>query len=1342
MNTFKKLRLVTILLLFLPFVSVAADYTCANPKNFEIAYQTNTSGNIKLIGNTNICKHNSSGVCMDPLNEKNNNIVAQYKDGDTNSNTKNSSAAKLELPDNAEILWAGIYWQGYFDENKMGVSLTNAIKDKSRSIKIGYSPDGATPPSTDPSYDTISADELNWVYFKKERWYYQGFTNITNYVKNHGKGWYWGSDINLQVGTIVDGGSLGAWSIAIAYRDPADTVKNLTIYRGYLGFAGNTDVNNALFYAATHNCDTSFTGVQKKTDVTLSGFRTPSTGTIDSRFIFFGGEGDIGISNDSITMTDKSGTAHTLSDAANPANNVLNSSISDFGVHRDATLLYPRYGKNTIGIDIDTYDTSTILNHEQNTTNIQLSSSGDGYFPGGFGLSTQLYVPEICYDYSVRVGDHIKIPSDNRDVNTSSWGSEPLVVKVFIRSLEADFDLINTRLKIDFTPSGKFAYKNDTFFTPTVSPPNINAYFPAIETNTSQISIGKNNSLTGGEIGANETTYAKVGFKFLTSNYINSHFEIKINTAIGFDPADPTNITPYEYSTKNNINTTGYFGLCPRNPVYDPVYGKFNIERQDSKFSQVEAIRYPLYTQITGKDFNVSIASYGGNDLDQAKPITDTTVELELIDAGGFDNNSSTGYDSICEEPDAIGGEGALISFHNTDRVQVDVKNKLNYTNDLALQSAAFRVWILTKNDVNSSDRIIVHHTYTDKNNETDFRKVYNNNYKNNDDKILGLCASSCSTSGSGCYECMKKYFATPICSRDNFSIRPESFRIALSDNNESNSTSSVPLTVNSSAEVNPNLTLAAGYKYALDINATRYKSSNIARGYYNNQFREEENITTLDPNSKIMAPLVFNDSANCADQTHRTYGLRIQNGQLNDNSTFTHHNVGRYNFNMYDNNWTNIDQASYPYKTIFDPSCKNNTANPACNDCIVNTSTSSETNYKVGCEINSNQITNVEHILLPLNFAPYAFAFNEVNLTILPDNNRSYVFMNDLGNSYYNPPFPLYTMSTSFIGDISAISKGNRVTTNFTNGCAAQDVVLHINKNTSPTENSIYDTKGNLVAFGQFLQHTSATLPISNSTTILDANTTLPQVAFQDTVKSGKAYMLLHTNFKKPLNATVNPIDINYTGLYGYSPNALSSANMINNYIPDGNQTYNKNLLYYFAKITPQKKLYDNVKSSSILTPIFVDIYCDTIAPVSCADFNLNILSHGENVEAGWYSANMFDQNNDGTTDLRIKTIFGDDANPSVIEVNGDSDDIPFDDGNGTQKDINVSVAGAARPSTVEIEIQPVPWLIYDPNDPRGYPHYRVKFIGDSAWSGVGNIGHAVEATSNPNPTPSRLSW
>jgi len=1319
-------------------------YQCANPKEFENVYKANVAGNLKLIGNTNICKQNSAGVCIDPDETANNNIVAQYKDGDTLTSTFNSSSAKLELPENAEILWAGLYWQGYFEKATLpGNLLTDTMRDKSKTMKLGYSGDGVSPPNTSPTYETITADEFNWVYFSDSRWYYQGFSEVTDFVKQNDKGWYWGADLNLQVGTKVGGGSLGAWSIAIAYKDNSDTVKNLTVYHGYLAFAGSNDVYNARNYASANGCDTTFTGVQSDSTIHLSGFRTPSSGQIDSRFIFFGGEGDIGLTGDGMSMTDKDGVAYTFSDAANPATNSLNSSISDFGVHRGATLLYPRYGYNTIGIDIDTYDTSgdgsigNYLNHEQTSTDVRLYTSGDGYFPGGFGLATQLYVPELCYDYSVRLGDTIAVNSQNRDVNISKWGDLPLVTKVFIRSMEADFDLINTRLKIDFSPSGKFSYKNDAQFTPSVSPPNINAYFDAIETNTSQISIGKDNSITGGTIGTNETTYAKIGFDFLTSDPIDAHFDIEVQTAIQFDPTPGAPSTPFTMSTSGVANSSSTIVRCPKNPVYDPIYASFNVERDTSTFAQNEAERFPLYTQVTGRDFNVSIASYGGENYNTPTMI-DTTVELELIDSGGFENNSSTGYDSICEEPDAIGGDGTLIHFDNTDRVQVDLKNTLtHFKNDLALRNAAFRLWILTKKDENSSKRVMLTHSYTDKNNENNFKTLYETHYKDAEDASIGLCATACGSTPNGCYTCLKEYFAIPICSRDNFAIRPEAFRIAISDNNETNNTNAIELTTNNSTLVNNTLSLAAGYSYKVDVNATRFKNDAIAKGYYNNNFKAESNLTDSELNRRNIVALEFNDNTACAETTHRSYAFRMENAQLDNHSMLIHGNVGDYKLWMQDTNWTQVDQASYSNKVTFNAACKANPNLAGCNDCVLtNNNSQISGTLKVGCVIHSNMTDNDSFIDVPLTFTPYSFQTNDINFTTQPSTGKPYVFMSDFAHSYYDDStlHPIKT-ATSFIGSLSAMNKQGKVTTNFTQGCVAKDVTLHINRTSNPTENSIVDSAGNSVAFQQYLQESNRSIdPIASHTENAEENLTLSASAFHDAYE-GSANLRLHTNFKKPLNTKVNPVEMHYKQLLAYSTAANSSAHMTT-HTPEGSNDYDNNISYYFAKVTPEQTYYPAVTDNYKLTPIYVDIFCDLGADCNTS-FGLTTASKGKDDTLDWYAATMFDAATDGTTDLEASNFSGVAATESVSP----NDDVRFSDPDASRNDVNVSISGSGRPTVVKVKISPVPWLLFDETDPDGEPSYKVKFIGASEWLGVGKTGNTAELGSSTN-TNSRINW
>jgi len=276
-----------------------------------------------------------------------------------------------------------------------------------------------------------------------------------------------------------------------------------------------------------------------------------------------------------------------------------------------------------------------------------------------------------------------------------------------------------------------------------------------------------------------------------------------------------------------------------------------------------------------------------------------------------------------------------------------------------------------------------------------------------------------------------------------------------------------------------------------------------------------------------------------------------------------------------------------------------------------------------------------------------------------------------------------------------------------------------------------------------QYLQHTDNIHAAVDTAIGYDQNLTLPKVAFPDavkvvdgvTIKPGKARIILHTTLKKPKTSPSDPVIAHYDAIFSSSPDARSNADLSKKYIPDGNNTsYDRNITYYFAKISPLQTFYDNVSTSSKITPLSVDIYCSLL---DC-NTTYNLTTNAVNGNNNWYSDTFYDSTKDGTTDLSVSTIFGTPAGPAV----NPNTNVAFIHPNATRTDVNISLSGAARPTTVDIQIEPVPWFSYNPLDTiNGYPHYRVKFIGNSSWSGVGNTGNVVETTSNRDSI-NRMNW
>ncbi len=351
------------------------NFTNANPRNFTKVNTFNDNGDISIVGNS--IEIDASGGCPDPATS-NNGINTMFADVDSDPSTFNSTTADLVLPAGVstanDILWAGLYWQGYYE------GTTNLIKSNAQTALL------KTPAMT--NYTPIVSDntKFNWVYFDntKTRWYYQGMQDVTNYVKQSLGGTYTVANIYSQIGQ-PNGGAFGAWSLVVFYHDSSATLKNLTAFDGYIGISSS---------------DTGRTGVDANTTVPLSGFLTPSSGSINSKFLLFAGEGDIGIVGDSASLSNTVGDT-SLTNTLNPNSNIFNASETVGTTGSSANYVTTRNPscQNTIGVDIDTFNVGTtgqnIIKTNQTSTNVKLISSGDGFFPGVFAFSTDIYQPFI-----------------------------------------------------------------------------------------------------------------------------------------------------------------------------------------------------------------------------------------------------------------------------------------------------------------------------------------------------------------------------------------------------------------------------------------------------------------------------------------------------------------------------------------------------------------------------------------------------------------------------------------------------------------------------------------------------------------------------------------------------------------------------------------------------------------------------------------------------------------------------------------------------------------------------------------------------------------------------------
>ncbi len=997
--------------------------------------------------------------------------------------------------------------------------------------------------------------------------------------------------------------------------------------------------------------------------------------------------------------------------------------------------------ENTNGIDVDTYDVSKIMKKirdnkiDTDSIKIGIVSKDDNLDDGDqsdyitasmIAFSTELYAPKVCYDYNIKLGEYIDIESSDRNFSINNFANKPLQLKVLIRSQEADFDLIESKLKAKFIPNDVFKYIPNHSKTST---PNSRNYHYAIDTNVNEgeIAIGSNEDINGGTIGAKELIYSKLYYNFLKSNF-QGKFDVVLSAKISFDGI---NKVPYQLSTNAPKDSIFYIGRCDINPIYDPIYGMFNIERGDSTFSQKEDLRYSLPTQVVGVPYQVSIAAYkkDENNKFNKEATSNATVELELIDGSNFDNNSSAGFDSVCSDPDSY-SKGAFVKFNNESRVKVTIpKDYPTYPSNLALKSAAFRIWILTKENSNG-DRVIINHNCNNQEDSSCFDNLYQKYYSSLEDNGTALCKNSCTnSSGSSCYDCLREYYATPICSRDNFAIRPESYSISIYDNNENKNTKGLYIGLNDSKLNN----ISAGYLYPLDINSTIFNKRENTIGYYfksdpNNYFKES------------IAKFIGNDS--CDDKEDIPLNLLLINGKtqfhetLSNNSTMPQNgiiinNSGLYNIEIKDSSWTRVDQQGYKYKPFPDISdCQKNS---------VDVDSSNLNSRSRGCDIQNG--IGAKYPSLNLSLHPYTFNIDSISSDSNPNNSSTYVYINDL-NQTKSSIADSSVMALNVYGSITALGKNKRVLTNYKNGCSAYDLNIKLDYNTSI--NPLKDRFGNNVK----LKYAIYNSVVDNSVNVYRANSNKIDTTFskkyfyQPSIARYNEYI----NFERSFNGAINPFNLHLGIMQVTSPNEKITVNMKKNYIPKVTRDINQTKTFYYAKVKSKIDFYDDIYDKDIETPILVNIFCNNSLDY-CKKYGIDVSKSLTSEYDWWLALNHDASKGDGKAILDIDTAQDSHAKdkvevkPNIVENFVKAVDNNIKVAKKVGANINYPYITYIKPATNMVT--KYPYLLFNNSSNTPPPYlYKVRFVNSSAaWSGKGKTGFATDFNSTGRKSK-KVDW
>ena len=715
----------------------------------------------------------------------------------------------------------------------------------------------------------------------------------------------------------------------------------------------------------------------------------------------------------------------------------------------------------------------------------------------------------------------------------------------------------------------------------------------------------------------------------------------------------------------------------------------FAIERADVESlnppAAIDALtmakKSALYTQVVNQDFDYSIVSYEKNTtgyLETVSGVEDLTLKIELKDVNS--TNQEILYRAYFYIP----------SGSTNSRFRID-----NLSNDLqisqATRHAKFEVTALL--DQNGS---IIHGDLT----------------QNNDfDQTLA--------SQNGIEQ---------VGHSDLFAIRPFGYYFEIRDNEEHNNS------LYAQNDQDNTVKLAAQHDYKLYLAAITNMDNNVSTQY------------RLLGNSELNASLSFDDKSTCRDtqdgELHyvnnsqsfqsEDLGSIIESSQLG-NITLAHHNVGNYQLEIQDINWTYVDQHNDPDLT----------------GCIIGSSSNIRQDNKYGCNFSSDIYGDFN-----IEYQAYEFNLSNTQLHNISQNGQSYLYMGD--NLEQNKQ-----MGIELSTDILALGAKGIQLSNYTSSCVSKDVNINLSylltdQNTSSASNyqDFITTEGTVqpLQMMKILNETNGSIidtHFSNSINI-------PRTAFLDSNEGNSSLKLLY-NIQKSTSETMNPIHVNFLNL-------KADANETEHHVEGKQKTaeekigsgqINTERTFYFSRLEPDLKNYPATPHPSIKTPLSVEIFCDVnrtwCSKMIPSDIGVNSLYS----IYGWYISKTH-QNTDGSYALETGTIkINPDNGTSPLTVAGLETAIDIDEDlsttDGRFRDTSVNLLGgfanddeATRSVSVEVRVTPDPWLRYNPNVTRGgNSSYNVTFKNPNfgTISGVGESGQILNIDANTKKT-NKLSW
>ncbi|MEN9323910.1 MAG: hypothetical protein RL699_1690 [Bacteroidota bacterium] len=197
---------------------------------------------------------------------------------------------------------------------------------------------------------------------------FTAYTEVTDYVREHGIGEYFAADMALQEGLVSGTGYSGGWGIIVVYQNAKMKQRDITLFDGYAYVNSGNTVGYAL---------------------PVSGFNTIQTGEVGVKLGVMASEGDVNFTGDYFKIQKQSdGSYLNLSHSGNSPTNFFNSSIITGGLRNP-------YLVNNTGIDISMFNVpntnNAVIGNNQTATNFMYGTNGDTYSIFAIAMSVDAY---------------------------------------------------------------------------------------------------------------------------------------------------------------------------------------------------------------------------------------------------------------------------------------------------------------------------------------------------------------------------------------------------------------------------------------------------------------------------------------------------------------------------------------------------------------------------------------------------------------------------------------------------------------------------------------------------------------------------------------------------------------------------------------------------------------------------------------------------------------------------------------------------------------------------------------------------------------------------------------